>query len=165
VSGFAINGTFLSNYLARLTACLTTRSLPLPARTRQRPDLSPDTRSDLVPFSANKTCQIIRRSTSTGYRVMPSGGLAWPPATPRGRYQMRQMGCPTGRGSKFPTGTSRSSMPGHRHESGRSTRRVVGHGKWLTLIELFGSHRAFVNGRQPRCKHAGGTSPAAGSAR
>ena len=63
LSCFTISGTFLSNYLARLTAMLTTRSMPLPARTRQRPVLSPDTRSDLVPFSANKTCQIIRRST------------------------------------------------------------------------------------------------------
>src|SRR5664279_2683161 len=33
---------------------LTTRSMPLPARTCQWPVLSPDTRSDLVPFSANK---------------------------------------------------------------------------------------------------------------
>jgi hypothetical protein len=43
--------------------------------------------------------------------------------------------------------------------------RVVGHGKWLTLIDLSGSHRAFVDGRQPRCKHAGGSSPAVRSAR
>ena len=42
---------------------------------------------------------------------------------------------------------------------------VVGHGKWLTLFELSGSHRAFVDGRQPRCKHTGGSSSATGSAR
>jgi hypothetical protein len=68
LSCFTLSGTFLSNYLARLTAMLTTRSMPLPARTRQRPVLSPDTRSDLVPFSVNKTCHIIRTFTPTDRR-------------------------------------------------------------------------------------------------
>jgi hypothetical protein len=89
LSCFTISGTFLSNYLARLTPLLTTRSMRLPARMRQRPFLGPDTRSDLVPFSADKTCQIIRRSTpaahesaavtSTGSRLCPT----WRPAAIR----------------------------------------------------------------------------------
>jgi len=42
---------------------------------------------------------------------------------------------------------------------------VVGRGKWPTLVELFGSHRAVADGRRPRSKHAGGSSPTTGSAR
>ena len=62
---------------------------PLPARTRQRPVLSPDTRSDLVPFSANKTRQIIRKFTHH-HQVM-----AAPTARPlaRGGSPRRTAGC------------------------------------------------------------------------